>query len=347
MTEQTIQNNLETKVEYSRMNVLRGWVQNLKDDIDPAIKGAKLGFLGLHGVPTLIRQYKEGKMSTDRWGLSGLLGLVVAGTFVSGYAAAGKHICDETNSDLGYAMIGVPITGQLISWGIEALFRAQKTEQSKVVMTKLERSFNATPTEQYDVTNQQLLEIIANKLYQLRETEVKERIEGIKYQIDTVQNGKDVPEKRKQSVIEDYNAEIKNIEDELPKYKPRSFKHAQKGIFYVARHAFDGLVADNQLGKQYKMSADLQTGPVKRQRDKDLDMMQQDINDWDIDHEEAHNYRFMPSVVINLVQDTIKEVVKTKNGTAKTELFGTISSVYTNDGKEMHYEVTPNEIWRV
>ncbi len=344
--------SLEGRVEFSWKSVFQGWIQNLKDDVDPAIKGAKMGFFGLHAIPTWMRQYDEGRMSTQKPFLSGLLGLVVAGSSVSAYVAAGKYINETTNSEWGYSMIGVPVTAQGLSWVYEAFLRAKKTELSKVVMTRLERTFDTETQGEYDLTNKAFIETLAANLYKLREEETNEIIESEKTHIEIMKSAKNCEQQDEQArryELEKTEANIKNLQKSLEKYKPKSLKHARKGLFYVTRNVFNGLVADNQLGKQYKMSTQLQTGPVKRQKDRDLELEMQtwDVDECDIEDRRLH-YRFAHQDVVNLAAEIVKETIKSKKGSAKIELFGTITSVYTNDGKEMHYEVAPNaSVWKI
>ena len=330
--------DLEGSVEFSWRNVFRGWVQNLKDDIDPAIKGAKMGFFGLHAIPTWIRQHDEGKMSSDKYCLSGLLGLVVAGSSIATYTLIGRQINEATDSAWGAAMVGVPVTAQGISWAYEAFLRAKKSETSKVVMTRLQRTLD-DETAGYDLSNKQLVETLAGRLYKIQDAKVKGVIKNYSASIEAVK-AEQKDDAKKKTRIEDYEREIKSLEDSLQKYKSNSIKHARKSIFYVTKNVFDGLVADGQVGKEYKLSPELETGPVKRQRDRDME-------NCDIAEEEDCDYRLIHQNACTLLSDIVKTAVKSKNGSAKIELFGTVTSVYTNEGKEMHYEVAPNEIWKV
>jgi len=343
---ETVKTDLEKTIEFSWGAVFKGWVQNLKDDVDPAIKGAKMGFFGLHAIPTWMRQHDEGKMSTEKPCLSGLLGLVVAGSSIAGYVALGKHINETTNSEWGYATIAAPVTAQGVSWAYEAFLRAKKTEMSKVVMTRLERTLHAENTQGYDLTNKQLVELLANKLYQLKEETTRERIKNIYSDIEEVRTNKELNDENKNArinLINRYESEIKSLEDDVRNYKPRSLKHARKGLFYVARNVFHGLVADGKTSKKYTMSLQFETGPAKRKRDRDAELWQPLGDEHDDDDE-----RLAPRDVVGIISTIANETVKTKKGSANIELFGTVTSVYTHEGKEMHYEVKPNqELWQM
>jgi len=328
--------DLEKQVEFSWRSVFRGWVQNLKDDIDPAIKGAKMGVFGLHAIPTWMRQHDEGKMSTEKPGLSGLLGLVVAGSSIAGYTMLGRHINQTTDSDWGYAMIGVPVAAQGLSWAYEAFLRAKKTEQSKVVMTRLEKTLNVK-SEGYDVCNQDLVEAVADRLYQSVRDATEKRIESAKSRMGSwkKEKGENV-----EYGIQQCESAIAAFEDDLKNYTPVSLKQARKGILCVARNVFNGLVADRLLGKQYSMSTELETGPVKRECDRNAEL-------WD-EEDDAQYPQFVRQDVLGIISAAVKDAVQSKNGSAKIELFGTVTAIYTNDGKDMHYEVTPNKnLWKV
>ena len=71
-------------------------------------------------------------------------------------------------------------------------------------------------------------------------------------------------------------------------------------------------------------------GPRKRLEDKDY-----------------RNIRHLTGNESHYLTEIIENTVKKKGGSANIELLGTVKSVYSakNEG-EMHYAVTPNELWK-
>ncbi len=59
--------------------------------------------------------------------------------------------------------------------------------------------------------------------------------------------------------------------------------------------------------------------PVKRQRDREME-------NCDIAGEEDCDYRIIHQNACTLLSDVVKEAVKSKNGSAKIELFSTVTS---------------------
>ena len=78
-------NTLDEAVRFSWRRVFKRGLQNMKDDVDPAYKGAKMGMYALHSIPTWIRQHKDGVIQSDSWGWAGLTGLLVGGASAVGY----------------------------------------------------------------------------------------------------------------------------------------------------------------------------------------------------------------------------------------------------------------------
>ena len=175
--------NLDQRVEFSWKSVFKGWIQNLKDDIDPAIVGAKMGLFGIHAVPTWIRHSEEGKMSTDKLGITSILGFVVGGSTIAGYCALGDYINTHSESQIGYGVIGIPVASQALSWLYEAFLRAKKSVQSKVVMTRLQHTFHAE-SQEYTISNVQLERIIQTDLYEQAEQEIMKRRQSISEHIE-------------------------------------------------------------------------------------------------------------------------------------------------------------------
>ncbi|MBI5065228.1 hypothetical protein HZA97_03230 [Candidatus Woesearchaeota archaeon] len=344
---------IENEVKFSWGAVFKGWVQNLKDDIDPAITGVKMGFFGLHAIPTWMRQSDEGRMHSDKRGLSTLLGLVVFGSEATGYYLAGKYINQTTNSEMGYAVAGVPLGCQAMSWAYEAFLRAKKSELSKVVMSRLQQSFNKEATVQYDLTSQGLVTELAKRLYVSFEEHIKQENEGQQKKIATIEkntpdrNGERMHEEEVKSRVEQCRNQIEGNNKKLKKYETKSAVYARKEILQAANGVFNGLVADRHLGKNYNMTVDLLTGPVKRRLDRekiDLGQLFDDLEDDDDEREFYSSYQHAGSMLRQIILDT----VKSKQGSSATlETFGTITPVYTNAGKDLVYQVKPNNIWKV
>ncbi|MBI5065464.1 hypothetical protein HZA97_04440 [Candidatus Woesearchaeota archaeon] len=354
-----LEKTLENEIRFSWGAVLKGWIQNLKDDVDPAITGVKMGFFGLHAIPTWMRQYDEGRMSTKKNGLTGLLGLVVAGSSLTGYYLAGKYINETTNSELGYAVTAIPLTAQTLSWSYEAFLRAKKTELSKVVMSRLQKSFNKESETQYDLTSKALVEEFAKRLYDSFEEQVKKTNEEIKLEIQIL-NDKGMeglnaikraeiellPKGRRQQLINNNEEQIKSNNASLERYKSKSVVYARREMLRATNSVFNGLVADGSLGRKYNMTTDLLTGPVKRRMDREkfeFGQFESDENDLD-DREFKFDYRQAGLMLRQIVLET----VKSKQGNPMSlETFGTITPVYTNAGKDLVYQVKPNNIWKV
>ena len=293
METKTAQKTLEEKVttpeipdvKFSWRAVIRRWGENLKSDVDPALTGAKAGYFFFHGIPTWARHYDEGKMSTSKRGLATLAGLLVGGSIGTGYYVGAQAINVATGGVLGYAIVGVPLVANGTSWVYEAYYKAKKSECEKVVMTKIQRSFETTK-EEYALSNKQLLEQVTAGVYQ--------EYKG--------QNGMT---------------------------KERATDAAKTAIIAVASDVFNGLVADGNLGKKYEMSETLFVGPKKRKRDK------------------QESYACHAGNSSNIVAEVIADAVEKNGGTANIELFGTVTTVYSN-GKDKSYEIMPNKsVWKV
>ena len=320
--------SLEDEVQFSWGSVYKGWIKNLKNDIDPAIVGVKSGFFGLHAVPTWIRQNGEGKMRTDKKGLSGVLGLLVTSAELTGYFLLGSHINEKTSSNLGYAVIGIPLVSQAVSWTYEAFVSAKKQELSKVVMTRLQKSFEYNNGEEYDLTNKQLVDKLANKLYSSLEEDLLEKEQS---SID------DLDKKAELTSIEKLTEEHKI---KLEEYKLKSKEYAKKTVMYIANWILDGLLADGKLGKKYNMDVDLLVGPNERYRSRNMiNQKLEDDNDYEIFS--RRNISGVFPAMVKIIKDTIEE----KNGTTSIELFGTITLIYKE--QVMSYEVVPSQVWRV
>ena len=345
--------NLDQRVEFSWKSVFRGWIQNLKDDIDPAIVGAKMGLFGIHAVPSWIRHSEEGKMSSDKLGLTSILGLVVGGSSIAGYVALGKYINARSESQIGYEVIGIPVASQALSWAYEAFLKAKKSVQSRVIMTRLQHTFESVG-KNYDLSNVQLAKLIETELYNKLEKEIDYRkrctLEKIEEHRTNLSAEKDDKERERQcKFIRTYEEEIASFAKVLKMYKPLSEKYGRETVFYSAKVVFNGLVADSKLGKVYQLSPGLETGPEKRKKERDLDEWLEDERmelEEDIRNGWGHALFAIPERD-SAIKKSIREAVELKKGPLGVELFGVISPVYADNGTILHYEVQPNkEIWQ-
>ncbi|MEK6969053.1 MAG: hypothetical protein AABW48_01360 [Nanoarchaeota archaeon] len=333
--------SLEAEVEFSWKRVFERGVQNMKDDIDPVYKGAKMGIYALHGIPTWAREARDGKLSTDSVGWSVVAGLFVGGSCTAAYVMGGV---------LFPPILAVPVVAQGISYTREAFRRARKTEMENVIMTKVQRSLNEQGENEYDLSCQKMIKELAGKLYAHREedtqTQVKEalyRIESFNEDIQTVEKATDLNSvdkhqqiKKLRTIISEIEKSIEQGNKSLEEYKIESVLEAREGLVYVARDVFNGLFADNKLGKgqDYEMSSTkLEVGPKKRKRDYEREMC--------FDYSPRLDEQ---SIVAQLVSETVKK----KGGTANVELFGQLTAIYSSkQNEETHYNVKPNGLWRV
>lgn len=223
---------LEKEIKFSWKNVGRRWIQNLKDDIDPALTGAKMGVYGLHAIPTWAREYKDGKMKSDKHFLSGLMACIVGGTELAAYYVGAQQVNAATDSHYGYvAAGGVMIAANTGSWAWEALRKARKEEHSKVYMTRIQRSIEA-PTGEYDLTTQELTKRVTQKLGYSTKRPAREDYVSLD---DT----------------------INDVSEVLPTM-------AREAVAAVAYDVFQGLFTEKQIGKKYEMTTDLKAGPKRR-----------------------------------------------------------------------------------
>src|SRR3989344_6342079 len=107
-TESEQKNNLEAEIRFSWGRVFKRGIQNMKDDVDPVYKGAKMGVYALHGIPTWVRESRDGKLSTDSRGWSTLSGLFVFGGSATAYAL-GTMEAVQTVGNGGYSLSGIPV----------------------------------------------------------------------------------------------------------------------------------------------------------------------------------------------------------------------------------------------
>ena len=319
--------SLEDEVRYSRRAVLKGWMRNMKDGVDPVITGAKMGFFGLHAIPTWYRQHGEGKMTTDSPWFTGVSAVGAAAGSLGVYFLASQKINQDTQSEWqGYLVAAGMPAAQGVSWAYEALLRAKKSEMSKVVMTKLQRSFDVE-SEGYDLTSKAIVDGIAKDIYEKLEKRTRDELGQLESRFE------DADEQW-------YNEEIGKLKEDLADNKGKGDRLARRSVLYAISPVFNGLVADGQLGKQYEMSPSLTVGPEKRQREGDNAL-------WNVDEDDELARTLPREEVSRTICEKVIEAVKAGNGKANIELFGTVTVIYTNDGKDMNYQVTPNDIWKV
>lgn len=267
----TPQKDLEKEIKFSWRSVMRRWGENLKDDIDPALTGAKMAIY-MHAIPTWHREYTDGKMRSSNRFITGLSALVVGGTeaavYYGGVQLAEQQLASTGIPNIGYIAAGAAlIATNTVAWGYEAFRKAKKVENSNVVMARIQRAMD-NPSAGYDVS-------IADLHRRLGGTDA-----------------------------------------------------AKKHILANAYRVFDGLVADGQLGSKYEMTAQLETGPVRRKRRNDYSSRDDEIKG------------DLAKVILAAVQE--------KGGSASIELFGKMTALYDGEQQAItRYHVVPNKtVWR-
>ncbi|HIH23639.1 TPA: hypothetical protein HA251_01250 [Candidatus Woesearchaeota archaeon] len=213
----------EDEITFSWKRVAKRGLENMKDDVDPIYKGGKMGVYALHGIPTWRREYLDGKLANEGHGWAKISGAFVVGASMVGYATA-LTAATAVFGPAGYAVLGVPLASQGASYTREAFRRARKTEWSNVVMTRVSKAVTNGTGEQYDLTCDQMVDMVAPAIMQQY---------GGRYDTGT-------------------NAETRE--------KVRA--QAKEGLMLVAGKVLDGLFADDEIGaKNYRMSRSLVTGP--------------------------------------------------------------------------------------
>jgi len=349
MANETIVDNsvsaLEQEISFSWKRVAKRGVQNMVDDVDPAYKGAKMGVYALHGIPTWIREHRDGKLSSDRMGWTGAAGLFTLTAEVTGYALATSAAVAATGP-VGFGVLAVPVASQLASYSREAFRRARKTEHANVVMTKVRKSLTDTENESFNLTNDVMIKSLADKLYSTKAQLVKREIfllnkgiEGFEKEIEVAKDDKNLDDVQKtryfnhaEERIIEHKKGIADLEEGLEKYKTDSVPEAREGLAYFAREVFDGLFADDKVGKDYEMTASLKVGPAKRRSD----------------HEREWAFEESPQIrEDNVLAKILYQAIEDNNGSANVQLLGQLTAVY--DGKTAeasHYKVTPNTMWK-
>ena len=311
----TPQKDLEKEIKFSWRSVMRRWGENLKDDIDPALTGAKMA-LYVHSLPTWHREFRDGKMRSTSPVISGLAALVVGGTEAAAYYA-GAQIADQQIAaasvpylsdvpNIGYVAIGATIIAtNTLSWMYEAFHRAKKTENSNVIMARIQRAIEK-PTGTYDLTIADLRDKLVDRL------KAKVREEGSLHR----RNRDD------DSAQEWIQAHLAQVPD-----------RANGMIMTAAHDVFSGLVADGQLGKQYELTADLKSGPANRRRA------------WENTFEVTYAGTATP---VQDLAELLRDEIKTHGGAVNVELFGSMTALYDPKAQGItRYSVKPNEkIWR-
>ena len=305
-----------------------------------------MGVYALHGIPTWVRESRDGKLSTDSRGWSTLSALFVFGCSATAYALGTMETVQKVGNS-GYSLLAIPVVAQGLSYVRESFRRARKTELENIVMTKVQRSLNGQGDGEHDLSCKQMIEALADKLYAQREKEIKEEakrvhheISSFKEDLDTVEKAADINSVDKhnkikaiKSNIAHYEKEMEGSHRDLEEYKEKSLVEAREGLVYVARDVFNGLFADNKVGKKYEMGATrLEVGPRKRSRDYEREM----------------HFEYSPRLdERSIVAELVSEVVNANGGTANVELFGKLTAIYSSkQNEETHYNVVPNGIWK-
>jgi hypothetical protein len=234
----------EEEIKFSWIRVAKRGIQNMKDDVDPIYKGAKMGVYALHGIPTWRREYLDGKLENDSHGWA-----TISGMFVGGASCVGYYLATTTavaaSGPVGYAVLGIPVASQAASYTREAFRRARKTELANVVMTRIGKAVKNGTGDKYDLTCKDL----AGMMVPEKETFVeKENGYGRRTQTEYEKERKDFDERQVQRIA---MAEEKGRET----------------MMKLAGKIFDGLFADDQVGSTYVMSRDLRAGPARKERD--------------------------------------------------------------------------------
>ncbi len=335
--------DLEAKLKFSWGRVFSRWGKNLMDDLDPAYKGAKIGWYTIHGIPSMIRESREWKLETDSKGWTTFAGIVTFGACATGYVL-GTIGMVHAYGEKGFALLGLPIAAQGASYVYEAFRRAHKSELKNVVITKVQNSLDNKCAGEFNLSNKELLESAADDLSQWRgstiydwhelfgTSEEKETFHqilgnrGINAFNDMSFAEKIFPEKR-----------VKEMAYEIAKHDARRF----------AENIFNCVYTDHIVGKVYEMAPNGVAGVKKRVFKKLIE------NDDDENTYEVMTRRFSTEIkggqALQFILEKIKQVVEANKGTANIELLGQVTAVYgTEDGKASlsHYKVEPNSLWK-
>jgi len=337
MTKENETKSLDEQVNFSWERVMKRGVQNMKDDVDPVYKGSKMGFYALHGIPTWVRESRDGKLSCDSHGWAILSGLFVGGGCATAYILGGLSFPP---------ILAVPVVAQGLSYVRESFRRARKTELENVVLTKVQRSLNGQSEGEFNLNCQEMISTLANKLYEENKLQIQESEENIKEYINSlgedlkvVETATDLNSIQKQqqtkiikSKISRNKKQLDELNDSLKTCKEQSLTEAKEGLVYLSRDIFNGLFADNKVGQDYEMDVNsLDVGPKKRKKD----------------YARKFHFRETPHLdESSIIADLIKNVVQENSGIANIELFGKVTAVYSSkQNKESHYLVKPNELW--
>jgi hypothetical protein len=220
--------DLEKQVSFSWMRVIKNGIKNMKDDIDPVYKGAKMGFYGLHAIPTWVREYKDGRLENDSHGWAGLTGFFVAGTSALGYYVATTEAVKNYGVE-GYGVLGIPLLMQGLSYTKEAFRRAKGREHGRVIKARLQQKIDSETQGEYDLSVQDMV-----KIYEKKDTNVKAR--------RTYERDHEVSE------------ESSKAETKMDAYKELSM---------LTDNIFKELFAHNHAGSKYELTPDLEVTTVR------------------------------------------------------------------------------------
>ncbi|MGV8086022.1 MAG: hypothetical protein ACP5N1_00170 [Candidatus Woesearchaeota archaeon] len=170
-------NDLEKEIRFSWKRVIAQGIKNMKDDVDPVYKGAKMGFYALHGIPTWVRECKDGRLQNDSNNLAALSTLFVGGSSGLGYYLATNESV-KANGLMGYAVLGIPLIATGYSYVKEAFRRAKKKEHIRVIKSRIQKKLNAPTEGQWDLSYKDLLQTYSNDAEVLESLNRKENLHG-------------------------------------------------------------------------------------------------------------------------------------------------------------------------
>jgi len=297
---------LEDEVKFSWWRVMKNGVKNMKEDIDPVYKGAKIGVYALHSIPTWHREYKDGRLANDSNGFS-----TAAATFV--LATEGTAYYIGTNEALaqygpmGYAVLAIPLGMQAMSYTREAFRKAKKSEMGNVIQTRIQRRLSTEDTEKFDLSLKDMMNVYVGAA----KTGIEDTFQHYESEGDELRN-----RTKKKAPASDDQANIK----------------AYSAIGEIAENIFNELFAYDQVGSSYELYRDLtlvnKSNEKKRKSHGTKDYVNQ-----------------APEGTLNkLIWNRLAENNGSANIELLGKVTAIYKGQGAT--REVHYQVEPNELWK-
>lgn len=245
-----VKKSLDDDVRFSWGRVMKNGVKNMKEDVDPVYKGAKIGAYALHGIPTWAREYKDGRLANDSNGFS-----TIAATFVLGVTGAayyaGTTALVAASGPVGYSLLGIPLASQLMSYTRESFRKAKKSEMGNVIQNRIQRRLTNESDEKFDLSLKDMVQAYASN--------VKSEPSAADTEFDPYSGSMRRGSKKKHAD----NPEIK----------------AYSAVGEAAEKIFNQLFAFDQVGKQYGLYRDLSMVNKSNEKKRNEDHVKDYIDD--------------------------------------------------------------------